>query len=305
VEQSMAMRQILTSWGMLFGSMKRHFPAEHYHTAKNLVNFTQDKNTVTAFFEDGTSETGAIQIAADGPHSHVRELLFPGAKPDYAGYVAYRGLVDEKDLPKEAAEIFTERFVFQQFQNSHILQYVVPSEDESLEPKKRRFNWVWYVNYDGEKELPRILTDKEGKKHNNSIPPGEMHPDVECEMRAYAVKILSPPFQQLIAVTKEPFVQSILDYGASKMVEGRVALLGDASFILRPHTAASTSKAAANAIHLVEALIHDPDSMATLQTWEPKQISLGQQLMQMGQALGNRSQFFYGKGRYLDNTQKR
>ncbi len=176
VVQSMAMRQTLTSWGMLFGTMKRHFPAEHYHTAKNLVNFTQGKDSVTAFFEDGTSETGDMLIAADGPLSHVRELLFPGSKPHYAEYVAYRGLVDEKDLPKEAAEIFTERFVFQQFPNSHILQYVVPGEDESLEPKKRRFNWVWYVNYDEEKELPNILTDKEGKRHNNSIHPAKCTP---------------------------------------------------------------------------------------------------------------------------------
>jgi 2-polyprenyl-6-methoxyphenol hydroxylase-like FAD-dependent oxidoreductase len=306
VVQSMAMRQMLTSWGMLFGSMKRHFPAKHYHAAKKLVNFTQDKYTVTAFFEDGTSETGDMLIAADGPHSHVRELLFPGAKPHYAGYVAYRGLVDEKDLPNEAAEIFTERFVFQQFPNSHILQYVVPGEDESLEHKKRRFNWVWYVNYNEEKELPSILTDKEGKRHSYSIPPGELHPNVERDMRAYAAKTLSLPFQQLIAVTKEPFVQSILDYGAPKLVEGRVALLGDAGFIPRPHTAASTSKAASNAIDLAEVLTeNNHDVLVALQAWEPRQMSLGQDLMQSGQALGNRSQFSYGIGRHLADTQEK
>jgi hypothetical protein len=52
------------------------------------------------------------------------------------------------------------------------------------------------------KELPHILADKEGKKHDNSIPPGGMHPDVEREMRAYAVKTLSLPFKQLVAATK-------------------------------------------------------------------------------------------------------
>ncbi|MDR3504090.1 MAG: FAD binding domain-containing protein [Legionella sp.] len=305
VTQAMVIHQILTSWGMLFGSMKRHFPAEQYHVAKKLVNFTQDKDTVTAFFEDGTSETGDMLIAADGAHSHVRALLFLGSKPHYAGYVAYRGLVDEKDLPNEATKIFTERFVFQQFPNSHILQYVVPGEDESLEPQKRRFNWVWYVNYDEEKELPTILTDKGGKRHNYSIPPGEMHPDVERNMRAYAAKTLSPPFQQLITATKEPFVQSILDYGAPKLVEGRVALLGDAGFIPRPHTAASTSKAAANAIDLAETLAkHNQEVLDALQAWEPSQMSLGHHLMQSGQTLGNRSQFSYGKGRHLDDTQE-
>ncbi len=94
-------------------------------------------------------------------------------------------------------------------------------------------------------------------------------------MRAYAAKTLSPPFQQLIVATKEPFVQSILDHGAPKLVEGLVALLGDAGFIPRPHTAASTSKAAANAMDLAEALTkHHHDVLAALQAWEPRQCPL-------------------------------
>lgn len=299
VVQPMGMRQTLTSWGMLFVSMKRHFGAERYHSGKTLVDFKQDNEQVTAFFADGTSQTGDLLIAADGPRSRVRELLFPGARPDYAGYVAYRGLVDENDLPREAAAIFTERFVFQQFHNSHILQYVVPGEGESLEPGKRRFNWVWYVNYEEESELPRILTDKDGRRHENAIPPGHLHPEVEGAMRAYADRHLSPPFQQLIAATKAPFVQSILDYGAPRLVEGRVALVGDAGFIPRPHTAASTSKAAANAMDLADALVNASHDVAkALQAWEPRQMAVGRHLMQQGRLLGEQSQFSYGPGRY-------
>ena len=174
VVQRMAMRQTLTSWGMLFNSMHRHFPKEHYHQNKQFVSFAQDKNKVTAFFADGTYEIGEMLIGADGPYSTVRGQLFPGAKPNYAGYVGFRGLVDEEDLPKEAAELFTERFVFEEFPNSHILEYIVPGKNESLEPGKRRFNWVWYINYDEASELPFILTGKDGKRHENSIPPGDM-----------------------------------------------------------------------------------------------------------------------------------
>jgi 2-polyprenyl-6-methoxyphenol hydroxylase-like FAD-dependent oxidoreductase len=288
----MAMRQTLTSWGMLFGSMKRYFPAEHYHINKKLVHLKQDQNKVTAFFEDGTSETASILIGADGPFSTVRELMIPGAKPDYAGYVAYRGIVEEKDLPKVAAEIFTERFVFYQFPNSHILQYVIPGTDESLESGMRRFNWVWYVNYEETKELPIILTDKDNKRQENSISPGKMHPDVERKMRALAEDTLPHPFKILVAATKEPFVQAILDYGAPKMVFDRVALLGDAAFIPRPHTAASTSKAATNALALMESLEeYDNDVEASLLAWEPAQMALGHYLMDHGRALGLKSQF--------------
>ncbi len=74
-------------------------------------------------------------------------------EPQYAGYVGYRGLVDKSDLDAKTAAILTERFVFYQFLNSHILQYVIPGEDEFLVPGEQRFNWVWYVNYDEATEL--------------------------------------------------------------------------------------------------------------------------------------------------------
>lgn len=302
IAQSIEMRQTLTSWGMLFGSMKRHFPAENYHNNKKLVSLKQDKDKVTAFFEDGTSETADMLIGADGPFSTVRELMIPDAKPHYAGYVAYRGLVEEKDLPEIAAKIFTERFVFYQFPNSHILQYVIPGKDESLDLGKRRFNWVWYVNYEETKELPRILTDKDGRQNDISISPGRMHPDVEREMQAYAAKMLPQPFKILVAATKEPFVQAIQDYGATKMAFSRIALIGDAAFIPRPHTAASTSKAASNAIVLVQSLAdYDNDVEAALLAWEPGQMILGRYLMEQGRTLGMQSQFSFGKGRYQNN----
>jgi 2-polyprenyl-6-methoxyphenol hydroxylase-like FAD-dependent oxidoreductase len=76
------------------------------------------------------------------------------------------------------------------------------------------------------------------------------------------------------------------------MVHGRVALLGDAAFIPRPHTAAGTSKAAANAIQLGQTLRRHPaDPDAALAAWEPDQLALGQSLERHGKALGDRSQF--------------
>lgn len=206
--------------------------------------------------------------------------------------------MDETELDQETAALFTERFVFYQFPNSHILQYVVPGADKSLVPGERRFNWVWYVNYDEAAELPGILTDKAGKHRDYSIPPGMLAPEVEREMRAYADAMLAPPFQKLIAATQEPFVQAILDLSVSQMAFGRVALVGDAAFIPRPHTAASTSKAAANPIALANALVeHNHDVIKALRAWEPIQLAYGNQLMAHGQLLGNRSQFGYGAGR--------
>lgn len=188
--------------------------------------------------------------------------------------------------------------MFYDFPNSHILAYVIPGENESLVPRKRRFNWVWYVNYDEKTELPDILTDKNGRHRANSVPPGMMSSNVEQAMRGYANLVLADPFKKLVAATKEPFVQSILDLAVPQMVFDRIALIGDAAFIPRPHTAAGTAKAAANAISLVEALIdHSHNVPKALQEWEINQLSHGMQLWKHGRSLGDRSQFSYGKGR--------
>lgn len=295
--QAMPMRQTLTSWNSLYNSLRRHFPDEHYHQGKSLINFQQQEEQVTAIFADSTQATGDLLIGADGLTSTVRQILLPTYEPMYAGYVAYRGLVDEGEVNPETAAIMTEKFVFYQFRNSHILQYVIPGEDESLEPGKRRFNWVWYVNYD-DTELPRILTDKNGKQREYSIPPGMMADDVEQEMRDYAQRVLVPPFQKLIAATKEPFVQAILDLDVPNMAFERIALVGDAAFIPRPHTAASVSKAAANAIALADTLKeYEHNVPLGIKAWELNQLALGMHLWKRGQDLGETSQFMYGKER--------
>lgn len=296
--ERMAMRQTLTSWNILYRSIRRHFPDEHYHQGKVLAQVESKGAKVTATFTDGGCETADLLIGADGPNSTVRQQLLPTYQPQYAGYVAYRGLIEEAELPAEAAEIFTERFVFYDFPNSHILAYVIPGENESLVSGKRRFNWVWYVNYDEKMELAHLLTDKNGKHRKHSVPPGMMSSAVEQAMRDYAERVLAEPFKKLVAATKEPFVQSILDLAVPQMVFDSIALIGDAAFIPRPHTAAGTAKAAANAMSLVQALIdHSHNVPNALQAWESHQISHGMQLWQQGRSAGDRSQFSYGKNR--------
>ena len=103
----------------------------------------------------------------------------------------------------------------------------------------------------------------------------------------------------IAAATPEPFVQAILDLGVPQMTFGRVALVGDAAFIPRPHTAASTAKAAANAISLAEMLVkYNHNVNKALPAWQPSQLAYGRQLMASGKQMGNRSQFSYGTSRY-------
>lgn len=100
--------------------------------------------------------------------------------------------------------------------------------------------------------------------------------------------MLPPPFRAVVEATAEPFAQAIRDLASDHLVSGRVVLLGDAAAIPRPHTAASTAKAAANALQLADALKASPsDVPGALARWEPAQVTLGKALRRQGTETGN------------------
>jgi 2-polyprenyl-6-methoxyphenol hydroxylase-like FAD-dependent oxidoreductase len=263
------MRQMLTSWTSLYGAMRRHFPAEHYHQSAELTDFGQSAERVEARFADGREVTGGLLVAADGGGSFVRRRLMPEVRADYAGYVAWRGLVDEPELADEAAALLRDRFSFFEYANSHMLAYLVPGELEAIEPGKRA----------------------------SSIPPGLLSAASETDLREAAARHLPPAYRALVAATRAPFLQTIQDLSVRRMAVGRIALVGDAAFIPRPHTAASTAKAAGNALALVDALQRETDTPAALRDWEPDQIQFGLHLRRQGKLLGDQSQKRYAEPR--------
>ena len=87
-------------------------------------------------------------------------------------------------------------------------------------------------------------------------------------------------------------MQAIMDLACPQLVFNRTILMGDASFVIRPHTAASTSKGIANAFALVGELAGKQELSESLDHWQRSELNRGQRLMSYGQGLG-RSQ-----GRY-------
>ncbi len=60
---------------------------------KKCVSFVEEKDRITASFENGTSAAGSCVIGCDGIHSAVRRQLFPGeGPPAYQGINMWRGV---------------------------------------------------------------------------------------------------------------------------------------------------------------------------------------------------------------------
>lgn len=291
VAQEGPMPQAMTSWDMLYRKLRATFGDDHYHVGTSLVDFESVNEKVTAHFEGGRVEVCDLLIGADGPGSTVRHKLLPAVRSEYAGYVAWRGVVLEHQAPDLANE-FVDRFTFFQATHTHILCYLIPGPDGSLQPGQRRLNWVWYLNAAPGDELDRVLTDKDGRRREFSVPQGMLAPEMLGWLHEQAESILPPTFLRLVKATDVPFVQTIHDLAVPRMAFGRMCLTGDAAFVPRPHTASSTAKAAANAHALADRLmVAKSDVVDCLRRWEPSQLAMGEQLRVSGQRLGNRSQF--------------
>ena len=139
------------------------------------------------------------------------------------------------------------------------------------ELRLRRFNVVWYRPADEKTKLQWLLTDESGRAHAISIPPPLIRREAIAEMRADAERLLAPQFRQIVRLIQEPILQPIYDIASPQMAFGRVAIVGDAAFVARPHVAAGVSKAADDAAALTEALRAEVEVASALKVEQAKQ----------------------------------
>lgn len=252
--------QILTSWGHLYGLLRAALPTACYHHDRALSRIEERADSVVAHFQNGASAEGDLLIGADGIFSTVRGLLAPKISPSYVGYIAWRGLVDDADLSAETRTALLDHFSFALPPGEQMLGYPVAGAGDALEQGRRRFNFVWYRPAAADGALRTLLTDVDGVTHALSIPPNRIRPEVTAALREEASRLLAPQFAEVVEKTAQPFIQAIQDLEVPRMVLGRrVAILGDAAFVARPHVGMGVTKAAADAQALVAALRAHPD----------------------------------------------
>jgi 2,6-dihydroxypyridine 3-monooxygenase len=199
--------------------------------------------------------------------------------------------VGEEQLSTGTFRALHEAITYHLMPASHILAYPIPNVDGTVTPGRRQFNWVWYRNVADGPPLDDLMTGVDGRRHPLSLPPGMVQSHLVDELRA-AAKHLPGPLAEIVMETAEPFVQLIVDVAVPRMVVGRVCILGDAAFALRPHAAVGTAKAAEDAWQLARALQSNPgDVDGALTAWEDKQLRLGRQVVARTCDAGNRSQF--------------
>src|SRR5262249_30524685 len=226
------------------------------------------------------------RVAADGIASTVRRQLLPGTEPRYAGYIAWRGVVEERDTPATLQARLFEHLTFCFPAGELLLAMPNPGAGDDTRPGKRRYYFVWYRPVDYEKSLPDLCTDASGRRHGVAIPPPLIREDVLRDLRTSAARALPADLAAVVARAALPLLQAVFDCESPRIGVGRVALLGDAAFVARPHVAAGVTKAALDAQSLVDALASAGNVEDALRQYDRDQRSFGSRLVTRGRELG-------------------
>ncbi|HEY7243769.1 MAG TPA: FAD binding domain-containing protein [Xanthobacteraceae bacterium] len=278
--------QVLTAWERVYRALRDAFPPGRYHRGRTVSSVDPTENAVLAKLGEHGAIACDLLVGADGLRSTVRQQCLPDLLPLYVGYVAWRALIPEAAFP---AAIHRQLFNYMTFYlppGEQFLGYPVAGPENDLRPGHRRYNVVWYRPADETSELRSLLTDEAGTTHPVSIPPPLIRRDAISAMRTDAERLLPPQFCDVVRMISEPILQPIYDLATPRMAFGRVAIVGDAAFVARPHVAAGVAKAADDAACLVAALEQNENVEEALKNFEAQRLPVGHRIIERARHLG-------------------
>ncbi len=278
-------KQVATSWTRMWQLLREAMPDQHYHAGRDFLRYEEDANGITAVFADGSRERGDALIGADGIRSVVRGQMQPDAQPVYAGYVAWRGLIEESALSPATREAIFLKFLFHLPEGEQVIGYPVAGTDNDLRPGHRHWNVLWY-RPTSEAELRQLFTDDKGTYHPLGIPPPLISRKYIEALKADAER-LPPQFSEAYRLVGQPILQPIYDLEPERMAIGRVALVGDAAFVARPHLGGGVVKAAQDSAALARHLSGTASVTEALSAYEAERQPRGRLFVKHAQELGS------------------
>ncbi|RLL70803.1 FAD-dependent monooxygenase [Streptomyces sp. Z26] len=255
-------------WGDIWNDLRARVPETvDYRSDATVTTLEPDADGVTVVLKDGARERFDVVIGADGYRSVVRETMFPGLKPGYAGYLGWRG-TSPLPLDEGVAEQSEAQTVG--FPGGHCMIYPIPDGQGGL-----RTNWILY-------------TIPPGQDPAAAPAPPERTPELMKHLQALVTDHFPPYWAERVLRTpaEKTLMQPIYDLEVPRYATGRMLLAGDAATVARPHTGGGAVKAIQDALVLERAWEKGGDWDAVLGAYDADRTAVGAAMVELGRRLG-------------------
>src|SRR3954468_21411880 len=232
------------------------FLAERIHLGHRLTGVTDKGDHVEARFDNGVQIAADILVGADGIHSAVRAILFGAAAPQFAGCVAYRGLVPAERIADLELELGSQSWVGP---GAHFVHYFVS--------RGRLLNFVGWTEHD---EWNR-----------------EDWTDRATVVSALAVfEGWHPQVRRIIGAADECFIWALFDRDPlPRLSVGRITLLGDPCRPMYPFMGQGAAQSIEDGAALAACLaLGADDPTAALHRYQALRLPRVTRLQQMSRA---------------------
>jgi salicylate hydroxylase len=232
------------------------FPADKIHLDHRLVGLEDAGDHVVARFADGARAEADVLVGADGIHSTVRAHLFGAEEPQFAGCVAYRGLVPAERIADLGLERGSQSWVGP---GAHLVHYFVS--------RGHLLNFVGWTEHD--------TWNREDWTDRATI-----------ERALAAFEGWDPQVRRIIAAADTCFIWALFDRDPLPCwSEGRVTLLGDACHPMYPFMGQGAAQAIEDGAALAACLKASAgDPAAALKRYERVRLPRVTRLQQMSRA---------------------
>jgi 2-polyprenyl-6-methoxyphenol hydroxylase-like FAD-dependent oxidoreductase len=229
---------------------------------------------------------GDVVVGADGHRSVVRRSVSP-EKPDatFAGYVLWIGLTDESTIPTQHR--WPRDIDILHSGDSYLFGYPLPGHDGSSAPGSRQLGWGWFDA--GRNELLRDTGCVVGNVVHHSLGSADMPEATLAQLAVEAEDLWPALWRDAILDSIERYAvigTPIAEYVPDRLVNERLALVGDAAHVPSPMTGSGfrTSLDDAEAIaESVAAGVHRSALAKALRGYERERLNSVRDMVQQGQ----------------------
>ncbi|WP_370666349.1 FAD-dependent monooxygenase [Streptomyces sp. IBSBF 2507] len=229
-------------------------PRIRLHHAATVQNVGQDADAAWVSTADGRTYRADAVIGADGHRSVVRRSVAPH-HPDatFAGYMIWIGLADESDIvgrhrwPRSVDILYRG--------DDCLIGYPMAGPTGSLAPGARQLGWAWYDA--GRNNLLREMGCVVDGVVQHTLRAADVPETTLSELADEAASLWPSLWRDVIrdGVERRAVIGTpIAEYVPDRLVNGRLALVGDAGHVPTPMTASGFGMSLADAEAIADAV---------------------------------------------------